>query len=176
MMRTEIVAAALAPLLLCATDLRSGIELGSGVATTIIVLLLASRVTRTAPATGFSLALWSTLAAAVASWTVAAWTAALPDVVAIVPLAAVSAALWRTDARRIPLPPLVALTLAPAAVGALRSTVAVIERGVVPTPVPELLAWLASPVGLLILAALAAALRQALRHRPVSPAQDSPSA
>lgn len=168
----------LAPLLFAATDLYSGMALGGGVAAAWVVLTLALALTRTRAPSAFGITLWATLAAAVSSWLIAAGFAPGSPVIAVLPLVAANAIWWRLDA-----PPAAAmrldasLALAPLAVGALRGAAdsLLAQRG--RTPLTELLSWLASPPGLLVLAALLAALHQTLRRRPAQPpAQDPPTA
>lgn len=168
----------LAPLLFAATDLRSGLALGGGVAMALVVTGLALALTRTTVPSGFGITLWATLAAAVSSWLIAAGFAPASPVVAVLPLAAANAVWWRLHASpSAGLPLDASLALAPLAVGALRDAADALPQHMGRTPLAELLSWLASPAGLLVLAALVAAFHQALRRRPAAPpAQDTPTA
>ncbi|GMV29608.1 MAG: hypothetical protein AMXMBFR59_17330 [Rhodanobacteraceae bacterium] len=168
----------LAPVLFAATDLYSGMALGGGIAAAWVVLTLTLALTRTTAPSAFGITLWATLAAAVASWLIAAGLAPAPPVIAVLPLAAANAVWWRLD-----LPPAAtlqldaSLALAPLAVGALRGAADTLlaQRG--RTPLTEMLSWLSSPPGLLVLTALLAALHQSLCRRPAPPpAQDPPTA
>ena len=163
----------LAPLLFAAVDLRSGVALGSGVGSALVVLTLTLSLTRTTVPSAFGVTLWSTLAAAVSTWLVAAWVAPAPGIVAVLPLAAANAVWWRCAASGgAPLSPGAALAGAPVIVGALRG-----GADAAYGPLAGLLQWLVSPGGLLILAALAAALHQTFDRRPAPPpAQDTPTA
>lgn len=168
----------LAPLLFAAVDLRSGVALGSGVASALVALTLTLSLTRTTAPSAFGVALWSTLVAAVSTWIVAAWVAPAPGVVAVLPLAAVNAVWWRCAASGgAPLSLGAALAGAPVIVGALHSGADTALRDAAYAPLAGLLSWFVSPGGLLILAALVAALYQTLDHRPAPPpAQDTPTA
>lgn len=165
---------ALAPLSFAASDLQAGMVLAGGTAATLVLLQLTASLTRAESASGFSIGLWATVAAAISSWIVAAVDTPSPAVMAVLPLAAANAAWWRQPvaSERLAAAGL-PLVCAPLAVGALRSGAdASVYGGAISLP-----AWLLSPCGLLVLAALAAALHQALYRRPASPpAQDPPTA
>jgi hypothetical protein len=178
MTRTPIAALLmLTPLLFAAADLPSGIALSYGVAATFGLLMMAARLTRTTPDSAFGLGLWSTLAAAVSSWALAAWIAPEPAVIAALPVAAASFAMRPSAGSDIlPLSFIALPVCTPSAIGALHSAADAIQRAQLAAPLAELLSWSASPVGLLIAAALGAALFQALRHRPAPPEQDTPTA
>jgi hypothetical protein len=167
----------LMPLLFAAADLRSGIALSYGVAATFGLLMMAARLTRTTPDSAFGLGLWSTLAAAVSSWALAAWIAPEPAVIAALPVAAASFAMWPSaGSNLLPLSFIAPSICAPIAIGALRSAADAMQRDQLGSPLAELLSWSASPAGLLIVAALGTALFQALRHRPAPTEQDTPTA
>lgn len=149
------VAAALAatPLLWAADDLRSGLQLGGAVAAVLALLQLLSLLTRTAAASNaFAMTCWATVAAAAASWLLAAYGLIAPELVALLPLAAASPAWWRSGGA-----PAVGLllVLAPPVIGALRSAAVAIAATGDGGFVAGSAAWLLSPAGLLIVAALA---------------------
>ncbi len=163
----------LAPLVFVAADLRAGLVLGSGVAVAFAVLAATRWFDRGTSA--FATALWCTVAAAVSIWLAAAWAAAPAGFDAVLPLAAANAVWWQRGATgQLPLPPGAALIAAPVAAGALRGAAALAPPGF-PDAFVDLLAWLVSPGGLLIAAALAVALFRTL-HRAASPPQDPPLA
>ncbi|HVH32700.1 MAG TPA: hypothetical protein VM847_01140 [Tahibacter sp.] len=157
------VAAALvaAPLLWAADDLRSGLQLGGAVAAILTLLQLLSLLTRTtATSNAFAMACWATVTAATASWLLAAYGLIAPELVALLPLAAANPAWWRSDGS-----PAIGLLLvfAPPVVGALRSAAAWIAADGDGGFVAGSAAWLLSPAGLLIAAALMLALFRRLR-------------
>ncbi|MBN8741173.1 MAG: hypothetical protein BGP24_08355 [Lysobacterales bacterium 69-70] len=154
-------ALAAAPLLFAAEDLRSGLQLGGAVAAALTLLQLALLLTRTAAAAGTSAAAgWATVAAAAAGWLLAACGLIAPELVALLPLAVANPAWWRSDAA-----PAVGLLLvfAPPLVGALRSAAAWLATADDGGVVAGSAAWLLSPAGLLIAAALGLALYRQLR-------------
>lgn len=157
------VAAALAaaPLLWAAEDLRSGLQLGGAVAATLTVLQLLSLLTRTAAASNaFAMTCWATVAAAAASWLLTAYGLIAPELVALLPLAAANPAWWRSGGA-----PAVGLllVLAPPVVGALRGAAAWIAADGDGGFAAGSAAWLLSPAGLLIVAALVLALFRHVR-------------
>ncbi|WP_257389361.1 hypothetical protein, partial [Tahibacter caeni] len=141
------------PLLLAAEDLRSGLQLGGAVAAALTLLQLLSLLTRTAASSGaFAAACGTTVAAAAASWLLAAYGLIAPEIAALLPLAVANPAWWQSAGA----PSLgLLLVAAPPLAGALRSAsawLAAIDDGGFLTGAS---AWLLSPAGLPIVAALA---------------------
>jgi len=166
------VAAALAaaPLLWAAEDLRSGLQLGGAVAAVLTVLQLLSLLTRTAAADNpFATACWTTVAAAAASWLLMAYGLIAPELVALLPLAAANPVWWRSGSA-----PAIGLLLvfAPPLLGALRSAAAWIATAGDGGFAAGGAAWLLSPAGLLIVAAVVLALFRQLRGPVAEPRRD----
>ncbi|MBL8300537.1 MAG: hypothetical protein JNN30_19540 [Rhodanobacteraceae bacterium] len=175
---TSLAAALLghAPLLLAATDLRSGLALGCGSLLALAMLATTLSLTRVRAPRALSITLCSSVAAAVSTWFVAAWITPAADIRSVLPLAAANAACWQQAARgKAALGLATTLVFAPVLVGALRSATGAAQHGLAYAPLGELLAWLTSAGGLLLLAAITAAVFQtfAQRSNPF-PAQDPP--
>lgn len=168
--RSAAVLAA-APLLCAAGDLRSGLQLGGAVAAVLTLLQLPLLLTRTATAADtFAAACWATVAAAAASWLLAAYGLIAPELVALLPLAVANPAWWRSDGA-----PAVGLLLvfAPPLAGTLRSAAARLAAADDGGFLAGSIAWLLSPAGLLIAAALMIALYRQLRGHAAGPTTDA---
>ena len=167
---TFVVAACLAaaPLLLAASDLRSGVALGGAVAATLCALHAALAATRNEPAGPYAQALWSSVVAAAASCLLAAWLPLPAAAFALLPLAAANPLWWHGRDEAASLRLSLALALAPVVIGAAREAVAVTQTASA-SPLADFAYWLVSPQGLLFAAALVAAAYNAIFRRTGEP-------
>lgn len=166
---TSVIAACLAaaPLLLAATDLRSGVALGGAIAATVCAVHAALAATRNESAGPYVQALWSSVVAAVASWLLAAWLPLSAAAFALLPLAAANplAAQARDEAAALRLGIALALALAAVVIGSAREAAGAITPATSASVLAAFAHWLVSPPGLLFAAALLAAACNAVFRR-----------
>lgn len=157
----------LTPLLLSAHGVRAGLQLGFAVLATLLVLQAVLRLYGTTRRHGaFAATLWSTVAAAAASWLLPAYGMLDQPQIALLPLIAANAAWWNTYRTQsgIALGACsLVLALAGIAAGLLRSGADAFAADSSSLFISGLTRWLASPPGLAITAALVIALWQYLR-------------
>lgn len=162
----------LTPLLLSAHGVSAGFQLGFAVLATLLLLQAVLRLYDTPHRHGaFAATLWSTVAAAAASWLLPAYGMLDPPQAALLPLIAANAAWWNTYRMRsgtaLGAYSLV-LALAGIATGLLRSCADAFAADSSGLLISGLTRWLVSPPGLAITAALAIALWQYLRLPPAA--------
>lgn len=157
----------LTPLLLSAYDARAGLRLGVAVlATLLLVQALLHLAGAAPPRRAFEAALWSTVAAALASWFLPASGVLDQSQAALLPLAAANAAWWRTHRTQSGIAlgaSSLVLALACIAIGLLRGSIDAFAPDTSGLLISGLAQWLASAPGLAITAAVALALWQYLR-------------